>query len=379
LGLQPRPEDWEAFAAKEGPAKAAQLALEQGYYRRAVEFYRRAGDWQGERQALKAYLAATSGQEVRWAWYRLAEVSRQLGDLVQAAQAWEKAEEYDMAAQDYYQAARKMEESLSLHAGQEDKARPLVDLYLRFLQLMGIDEKHLLDSSIDVLDDQRLKHARERVLALNRLPRLEIVEVKAESTFVEGKYNNLRISIVNSGYGRAKNVRVKIGEEGGGRFEVATGSETVLRVIPAGTPGGWEVQLLPQKDVVGEAVPLVIRWEWQDERGNFYQMKRSFPVEVRPFWAKRFGSTARNINIFEKEVQVGDRVEVRRGSGVSVWADEEEHQDVFRRKSESGEGDLSINIKNEIYCSGCGALLPQGSSVRFCPRCGKDLRHQEMK
>ncbi len=389
FGFQPSIEDLETYAREEGFLQAARLAMEKELYEQAVDFYRRAGDTKGEREALECYLrqAEETGNLTEWAWRRLAEVAEQLGDLRRAAQAWEGAGEEDKAANLYFQIARKEDRQEGLSRTHE---RQVAHLYLQFLRLMGVEEEQILDPNVDFLSDERLNFARERVLALKRLPRLEIVKVTAKENFREKEFNELIIAIANSGYGRAKEIRVLIGEEGDERFEVdATGSATTWRVMLPRAQGQWSVYVKPREGAVGK-VPLVIRWEWRDAQ-RVYRMKRSFPVKVIRSMERYVGSTAGTVVIYQGNVtrvegdyvggQKGDRVVVQRGNLSETASGELQNGSrvvvqsaaTFSsdEKSALAEG-MTADVPAERRCPWCGAALPRGE-LSFCPKCGKAL------
>ena len=379
LGFQPSPEDWEAYARKEGSLQAAHLAMERGLYEQAVDFYRRAQDVEGEREALKRYLeqAEETGDLTEWAWRRLAELAEEVHDFVQAAQAWERVGEEVKAANAYFQAAQAQDSSEEgLSRGQESR---VAYLYQRYLRLMGVDEENLF--GVGSRNDERLRVARERVAALKRLPWVDILKIGVQEDFRKGEINVLTITMANRGHGRAKGVRIFIRKEDNAWFKVNdSGSTLTIGVMDPETAEKRSVSLFPK---AAGRVPLKIRWEWRDRQGQDYTATREFyiPVQQDLGHQLRAGRGSNVVIYYNSQVQYGDRVDVRRGNAAgSVVEDTVEGDRVVIQSAGTFSPDEHLALAEGMiagepagrWCPWCGAALPQGE-LTFCPKCGRAL------
>ena len=423
LRLRPSVKDLEWFAEKEGLLEAGWLAHERGLYDRAAEFFRRAAEvaqaqrdyekaqeaWRLERQALKEYLDKAGEKETPWAWERIAQISRRLGDFAAEAKAWEALgeDEFGQAAEAYYRAALQLEEKTKGDPALSRKAsRQMAHFYEQFLRLHGLEGQRLF-APIEGMD-KRIVHARNRWLALRRLPWVVVQTIRQDKAFREERFSTLTVRVTNLGYGAAMKVKLYVGE--GGRFEVEADTQHGEVRLLANEGQDFVFFVKPLSGQAGEAVPLRIRWRWQDRFGHGYGYERSFPVTVH---GRTEGSTSASrptvihadtvvmgdgARVYREATHVeggtyvqgdqlaagaqkGDRVEIRRGvaaepspprrggdavhigpQGIQMYTGAEETAPAPSQKSQRS-------------CPVCTLTIPDDVSV--CPHCGNPIASSE--
>jgi len=412
LGLLPSWEDLESYAEEEGLFEAAYLASERGLHDRAAEFFRRAAEeahargdhdqarraWEEERRVLEIYLerAQSSVGDSPWAWERIAQISRKLGDFVREAQAWEALgeDEYEQAADAYYRAAIQLDQQEARRGVTRSRAndRRIAHFYEKFLQLNGVEEARLVGWKEE--SDQRIAEARERLLALRRMPRLVVETVQTNKSFQEEDFSTLKVRIINRGYGIAKQVELLVGE--GGRFEVVP-EEKQQHEVRLGAGKSEEIGFFvrPLTGQAGEAVPLRIRWRWTDKAGRRYEQERSFPVVVhRRDEGNTQGSqpmiihaenvlTGTDVKFYQggthveggTYIQGGDYVQGQKGDKVEINKGAQKGRVVVKENEVEVAHQDAKPAPQKRICPVCHVSIP--AEVAVCPYCGNPVSAPE--
>lgn len=333
--------------------EAGDAASKVGEWRRAADLYRRAGAVEKELGAL-VNLAPTGG--VAWAWQRLTELARRLGRFDLEAQAWEQLGEELQAAQAYLKAARQAEQRTP-------------DGYDQIAQFFA--------KAQDLFETQGMEVERQlcwsKVMFYRRLPWV-VVQGGSSKAFREGEFNHLELQVRNIGHGVAQQVQILADTS---RFEIDRDASTlIIRSLGINQTRTVELFLRPQPGEVGEAVPLVLKWSWKDQRGVVFSERSSTPVSVRsrhepstggnpvqiiyqaPVYQTQDGDIVSGTKVEGDQFsgdkvgsggQKGDRVEIQRGQGGAL--------DLPGARSLCPNCDLPVQPE-DAFCQGCGQPLP---------------------
>ncbi|MBL7163912.1 MAG: PQQ-binding-like beta-propeller repeat protein [Anaerolineales bacterium] len=368
LWTQVSPEDKDVHDfGKAGKYKeAGEAAFALGMFDKAAKNFEKAGLQERELVALQN-LAKEKGKH--WALERIAEVSRSKGKFAVEADAWSKLGRPAKAANAYHRAAQQAER---IDPGNEVG---IADLYER--------ARHYYD---DIGMEIECRECREKIVYYRSLPFIAI-KGETQKAFREGEFNLMDLVLRNVGRGVASNVRVQVS---GGHFEIGeTASSSLFRNIYPERERKTKIPLRPLVDQVGETVPLIIEWTWQDIEGNNYREQITEYFQVKAKDESQSGGTPQHIEYHfhdqavhaagervdvikgdriegdqikgdkvEAGAQKGDRVEIRRGEGV--------------RLSGEGLGQVDTAGKDTLLCPNCH-LPPENPEDTFCWACGGKL------
>ena len=336
------PGDLDAIESKGTPEEVGRLALQVGAFARAVKIFEKLEDRERELEAL-LQLAQESPDE--WVWSRMSEVARRLGKFQYEAQAWEKLQRPRKAATAYHRAAQQAER---IDAHNEAAIAHLYECAQHFYDDLGMQDE--------------CQECQSKIIYYRSLP-FVIVEGQTSKAFKEGEFNLLELRVSNIGRGVARNVRVQVGVE---RFEIdETATSALLKNISAGGQRMVKISLRPYQEQVGDAVPLVVEWFWEDAVGNTHHETSTTYVAVKSKDSASTGGPPQQVEnhyhgtVYKVEgdqiqgdkldgsAQKGDKVEIHRGQGVKLTADER-------------------------ACPTC--YLPVDPDKKFCEACGTKLK-----
>ncbi|MBL6966357.1 MAG: PQQ-binding-like beta-propeller repeat protein [Anaerolineales bacterium] len=353
------PGDFDTIKGQGSPQEVADLALKVGAYAKAAKLYEEIGDAEKEFHSLSLLLNDTP---VEWAWNRMTELARRMGKFIQEAQAWEALKRPFEAANAYHRAAQQAER---ISPDDENKVAGLYEKAKYHYDNLGMDEE--------------CQDCQAKIIYFRALPQI-IIEGKTQGAFREGEFNLLQLEVGNIGRGVAHNVRVQVGS---GRFEIGeTATSLLLKNIYARRKRNVEIPLRPMQGQIGDAVPLIIEWMWNDDQGEVYTDRTMEYFVVKAKDSSSTGSTPQHIHYhgtvyqgenvevvggdkvggdqihgdqLEAGSQKGDRVEIHRGAGVKLTAD-----------------GLSPQPADERTCPTC--YLPVEPDKKFCEACGTKLK-----
>lgn len=351
--------DIEALEKNGKFAEAGEAALKIQEFEKAYLMYQQAGE-KFKEQAYSALKLICESDPEAWSLEKLAETARGRGEFLTQAQALEKLEQYDKAAEAYQFAARQLEER-SPRAVQEISA--LYDHACRFFRQEGLEKKR--------------ETCWRKIIFYRSLPWIRI-DGHSENAFREGEFNAIKLIVTNDGFGRASQIKLQVL---GDRFEVDQYNlPEVINALAAGGDREIVLPIRPKENQVGE-VPLTISWEWTDRHGTPYSDRNTVTVNVKQQQDRRTGGTPVIINA-EKyfagddmhQVIHGDKLEsgAKKDSGDRV----EIHRDGRVRVIDSEYGELApSNLAPK--CPNCS--VPNEKDARFCVACGAELTRKKSK
>lgn len=362
LSTTPAMEDIHDFEEAGLDKEAGLAANKLGMFSKASKMFRKSDEHHLELEALQNLVKE---KPEGWAWERIAELARSQGRFFLEAQAWEALKRPLKAATAYHRSAQQAErvspDAEADIAERYEKARRIYDE-------LGMDAE-CLDCTA-------------KIIHFRSLPQI-IIDGFARNAFREGEFNLLKLTVRNIGRGVAKNVRIQIPD---GRFEVdETTSIVQLNNIAARGERPAKIPLRPYEHQIGEAVPLVVEWMWQDHQDENYREKSTTYVIVK---AKESASTSQpqeyhfhgpvtqyqgeNLEVIggdkiggdrvegdKVEGQKGDSVAIHRGEGVRLV----------------GERLGTVDIPEGPGCPNC--YLPISEEDKFCQGCGYVLKTEE--
>ncbi|MBT3389540.1 MAG: PQQ-binding-like beta-propeller repeat protein [Chloroflexi bacterium] len=345
------PSDIDAIKGQGTPQEVADLALSVGAYAKAAKLYEEIGDAEKELHSLNLLINDTP---VEWAWNRTAEVARSLGRFWQEAQAWEALKRSFEAANAYHRAAQQAER---ISTDDENKVAGLYEKAKAYYDDLGMDEE-CQDCQVKIIHYRSLPHI--------------VIDDFSKNTFQEGKFNLLKLTVRNIGRGVARDVCIQIL---GGRFEVDETTTFVrLKNIAAKGERLAKIPLRPYENQVGDAVPLVVEWVWQDYKDESYQGKRTAYVIVK---AKEITPTSQpqehHYHAPVTQVQ-GEHVDMVGGDKIGG---DQIHGDNIAAGAQKGDR-VEINHEGvkltpaERLCPTC--QLPVEPDKKFCEACGTQLK-----
>jgi outer membrane protein assembly factor BamB len=316
--------DIEALVKKGYLVEAAQAADKAGDLDWAAKLYQQLDDKDNELAILDRLVHAKAEH---WALERLVTLAHSMGRFELEAHALRALDRPELAAQAYHRAARQAEQ---VAPEDEEQLARLYDLARELFTEIG--------------DPDLEKECWAKVIYYRHLPRI-IVEGAAKKNFIEEEYNLLNLTIANIGRGMAHEVYVYLGQ---GLFE--TGGTNSLRGVNRLSPGRKieeTLHLFPLPGKVGENVPLRLEWSWKDSRQQEYKdhtitsihvrRKNETPTDTGPknfyYNGPVFQTDGGNVEWVGKDkvvgdqvsgdkmetgAQKGDRVEIKRGEGVTL-------------------------------------------------------------
>jgi outer membrane protein assembly factor BamB len=336
-------EDIEFLLAQEKHLEAAQAAVRAGYLEWAAKIFREAGENQKEYEILVEF---STGKSEPWALERLAELARMQGKFYQLGQVCERLGKSLEAAEAYHLAARQTEQV------EADNKEKIASRYEQAMRLYDENGEH-----------ERYQDCWVKVLKYRLQPYVQ-VKGQAKQVFRELEMNRLDLVIKNVGYGVAHNIQIKARDE---RFEMAReATNVIIRHLGPGKIAEGVLYLRPKQSEIGEIVPLVLDWSWQDVRGQVYPGSATAEVSVKEKGSQT-SETPQVINIgqliqgdliggdkVEGDVQHGDRVEITHGEAGRLFMDGMEAPDQV------------------TLCPTCH--LPVSPEDQFCQACGNELK-----
>lgn len=325
--------------------EGARILEEHDQLERAADLYEQMEAFE---QALRIYIKLEN-------WEQVAQLARRVENYEQEARAWEHLGEHQQAVQACVLAAQKLLGQLPM-----DEAH-IARLYEDAARLYGQE----------LFDEGNASACQRMVRKYRHLPELAVT-VKAEGEFIENEYNTLTLTLINQGFGIARNIHIQIQ----GTFDVV--GECVALGLRPGAEKPIDVQVRPHKGHYGPSVPLGIQIEYEDRQGTPYP-----PIQYTTTIAvSREGgllgalSSATPLNITIQELyqhskkiggdevhgQKGDKVEINRGSGVTADSGVEGDRVVMRAGAAAVRRCPICNVPTtdpeQHYCSDCGAPLP---------------------
>jgi len=346
--------------------EAGEAAFSLGLFDRAVKNFEKAGEQERELDALQC---AANEKGKNWVFERIAEIGRGKGKFAVEADAWSKLGRPAKAAIAYQRAAQQAER---IDASNE---LGIADLYERARQYYD-----------DIGMNKECQQCLEKIIYYRSLPFI-VIEGKTQKAFREGAFNRLDLVLRNVGRGVARNVRVQVGS---GRFEVGeTASNMLLKNIYPERERQTQIPLRPLLDQVGETVPLIIEWMWQDRDGNNYREQITEYFQVKAKDESQSGGTPQHIEYHFHDQAVhaaGERVDVIKGDrieGDQIKGDKVEAgaQKGDRIEIQRGErasltiDDTQLTAETGPSCPNCH--LPVDPEANFCTACRFDLKVDE--
>jgi len=358
--------------------EAATAALKIGDWRKAADLAQRAGAPALELAALRR-LAQEQGEA--WAWERLANLARALGMFALEAEAWQQFDDPARAAEAYWKAARQAEQRAP-----EPRAPEQEETIAAFFERAS----NLFDCE-GLVEECQL--CRQKVIYFRRLPWV-VVEGHTEKGFREGEFNAMDLEIRNVGRGVAHNVSV---HSDSARFEIDQSSTIVS--IPHLAPGSSKparIFLRSQKDQVGEAVPFMLIWTWQDRKKAPFEERIITSVQVRRRSDSPSGGAPVNIHyhgaVYQSEggqmdFVGGDKVAGDQVGGDKIAGGQKGDNVVIDRSGDASRADLSGRLNRSLrfsagapgeptqaqtLCPNCS--LPVAAGENFCQGCGFELK-----
>ena len=328
-------------------SEAAEVALEAGLLRWAVDLFKQAGE---EGRELEALLKLQETQPDEWLFQRLALLARKAGRFAVEAGACEKLGHSKRTAEAYYRAARQAEHLTP------DASQAIGNFFQKAMQYYE-DAGWKNEEAI----------CREKMITYLELPRI-LLESTPRAAFNEGEFNSLELLVWNTGNGVAREVTIEVL---GKRFEVDKGS---LRIgnLAEGLSVKQIVRIRPRDHEVGDTVPLELVSRWLDQHKNAYEERISADIPVHQKGDTRPDAAPQIFNINGDFVQggkingdklegnaskqVGDKAEIHRtgGPGVAVGS--------------GGAASEQPAAKEVRVCPNC--KMPGDPASQFCDECG---------
>lgn len=331
--------EWERSAELHARNKqfveAAEIFEAHERWERAAELYLEA---KLPQRALPLFIKMTH-------WERVAKLAHEVGNPQQEAQAYEALHEWQHAAKAYGEAAyalRQTEADQPLSRAEEES-------------IAALYERAALIYAEKLYDEEGEVAMRALVRRFRHLPEL-VVQVIAESPFIENEYNTLQLQVENRGHGIAR----KIGLQMKGEFDI--GGECCINVVQPGKSKTLEVTLRPRKENFGK-VPLTLEVTYLDMPGNHYELQRDVWVVVMRPGIPGLGTVTTPTNLNVTIYQPGSR----RVEGGEV--------NINRGLTETGEGlpvrSSIISMGDELALTQDGrvSVRPVAEQVRRCPTC----------
>lgn len=334
---------------------AAQECVAQRLFGRAADLFAQL-DRPGEQvQALLAEAQATGY------WAKVPDLARKCGEFAIEADARSHLGQPKRAAEAYQRAA---EQAIQRHA---DDAH-IATLYQR-----------AAENYRDIGHDELQRLCQAKVIRFAQLPEVAVEGEPAE-VFREGKFNQVRLRILNRGYSPARQLRCVFG----GTFEPRPEDRAFsLSALADGTAQSREIFLKPADGHAGKGW-LTITLKYQSEQGQAFEFQHELTFDVLAKSDSTGAMTPQVFNIAGDFVaqgarkiigddihdggqkQVGDRIEIRRvgldDSGVRVWS-----EPTFG----SGRGEAVKTHVETRQCPKCQSLMKRED--RFCQACGNEV------
>jgi outer membrane protein assembly factor BamB len=339
-----------AFLEKEGRLlEAGEAAMNASLFEKAAAIFQEAGEPDKE---LGALLTLVETKPLHWALERLATIARSQGRFHEEALGREKLGEPRKAAQAYDRAARQAQEI------SPDAESEIGDLYAKAAKLYA-----------EAGYGKEALQCRSHVIHYRHLPQI-VVTGRTTKAFREGEFNTLELIIRNVGRGVARDICVQIG---GGRFEVdANKCFLEIKRLAPGLEELEQIFLRPEREQVGESVPLLLEWTWLDRYETHFEGKVSTPVPVKRLSDTSPLGTPVVIHAqtyvhgtyvggdkVEAGAQKGDRVEIQRGERTRLHLEDGEEGKVSEKKI-------------TVLCPNCH--LPTQQGAVYCNECGFELK-----
>ena len=357
-----KPDEMKQLYERKGPLEAAQAAQQAGHWQLALEWLNEAveKEMDGARQAEFEALQTYTGQhpEVHWR-KRLAESARRLGKFRVEAETWDGMGDALKAADAYWRSAMQMEHT------QPRAEEEIASLYEKA-------EQQFTEAG----DFSRIETCHQKVLSYRHLPCID-VSGKSEKSFRENEWSTFELLVKNIGYGQARDIRFRIGED---RFDMDDTNAKQGFNLASGKEEEMNVFLRPRKETVGEEVPLVLEWSWRDRYDREYSERKSQAVAVKAAHDSKSGTPVvihadtyvegtyfKEGHNVQNGGQVGDKVEIHRGEG--------------RGKVKLDEAELEKDILGKVRSRGKFAVcpvckLPVEPGDNHCTACGAPLEGQ---
>ena len=319
--------------------EAGQAALQSGLLERAAKLFNRAGDHLAEMDVLLRI-----GQETgaRWALENLSVLARSLGKFLVEAEAEERMGREEEAAQAYYRAARQAENSSPMDE----------DTIASFYKKAGA----LFDAT-GILDLMQICY--DKAVYFGHLPDIVVKGIPREN-FKEQEWNILDLVVKNMGRGTAHQLQVTLA---GSEFEAhSKGGDWKKKALAPGQESKFELHIRPLSRALGNKVPLVIEWQWQDRDNHVYCRDTTTNVTVQRHDEVSSNSTPQEIHYHGPVYQAQGNVEFTEGDRLGDGAQKGDKVVVKHGNKAS---------KPNKNCPVCN--LPIEKGAKFCEACGTKL------
>jgi outer membrane protein assembly factor BamB len=356
-------EEWiDQLVRQDRLLEAAQECLAQHLFGRAADLFAQL-DRSGEQvQALVAEAQATGY------WAKVPDLARKCGEFAIEADARSRLGDPKRAAEAYQRAA---EQAVQRHA---DEAH-IAALYQRAAECYR-----------DIGHDELQQMCQAKVIRFAQLPEVA-VEGEPDEVFREGKFNKVRLRILNRGYSPARQIRLALG----GVFEPRPEDRAItLPALADGTALSREIFLKPADGYPGKGW-LTITVTYQSEHAQAFEFTHTLTFDILTKTESTGAQTPQVFNIAGDFVaqgarkvigddihdggqkQIGDRIEIRR-----VGLDETGEVRVWSEPSFDGGRGRGEAVKTRVetrQCPRCQSLMRRED--RFCMACGNEVGSEE--
>lgn len=359
IGLLPTmtflPDDIDWLERSGRYLEAAGAARRSGWLEKAVKLYQKGGDQQGEFETL---IELSRQKPEEWSLIQLAGLARRLGRFPVEAQAWEKLDGRSQEAADAYQ--RAANQAIQVEPGQEDLIAAYFEKAAAHYHLAGME-----------LEEES---ARSQVVYYRRLPQV-IVEGRTAKAFREKHSNTLELVIRNVGRGLAYRICVQVGEDDDRHFAVdeKTCLIRVDRLAPLYSKA-VEVFIVPRPGQVGDEVPLLLRWSWEDHSSQGYHQEILSKVQVKSLedLSKTDAPVVIHAQTYVQGTLIGgDQVQGDQIHGDQVQPEGQKGDRVTIQRGAATISPSGATPASQASCPNC--RLPVNLGEPFCTGCGFEL------
>jgi hypothetical protein len=207
------------------------------------------------------------------------------------------------------------------------------------------------------------------VIQYRRMPWVIVLKGQAQKAFIEETFSTLVLTLRNTGRGVAHNVRVRADSQ---RFELDASTTGAIAHLAPGREREISLHIRPLKNQVGE-LPLVLHWDWTDQKEQAYQQDKSWPVDVKRLNEPGSSATPVEIHYHGPVYQAQENIEI-------VGQDKIGGDKVTGDQVQAGgqKGDKVVMARSTAarpprLCPNCG-LQVESAKFKFCKVCGADLK-----
>jgi len=225
--------------------------------RQAIDLFVEAGQ---EYRELDTLIKLSEVKPENWVFERITKLARAYGSFLVEANAWEYLNKPSEAGPAYIRAAQQAEEKKSTEKSS------LIELYQKGANCFA-----------NCGQDETETHCRKYISKLKEQAIIQLYEHNTP-TIRESNWNYITLEIYNKGYGLARQITWQVNSD---KFDVELQTGIwEINALDLNSKKNINLYLRPKPGEVGDAVPLMLEWQWQNTDGTIGTSQKTISISV---------------------------------------------------------------------------------------------------